>query len=142
MASIATGIRDRYWYFGDSAMLREWYPALIRLADWFLRKSDESGLLYNLPGQVWFDWVSEQELHGANFECNAIYYKMLGNLAEIAAWLDLPREAEQWRQRAIKVRDALRTMHWNEDRGLFSDSVIVPTVAIFYRIGQWYGVAV
>lgn len=124
MPFVAIGIRNRYWHFGDDAMLREWYPALIRLADWFLRKSDDSGLLYNLPGQIWFDWVSDQELRGANFECNAIYCKMLESVGEIAAWLGRSEEAEEWRRKAARVRDALRAMHWNEGRGLFCDSVL------------------
>ncbi len=146
MASLAHGIRTRYWHFGDRAALKEWYPALIRLADWFMRKSDDSGLLYNLPGQIWFDWVRDQELHGANFENNAIYYAMLDALGQIAAWLDLPEDAEQWRQRAVRVRDALRAMHWNAERGLFADSVVDGRQSAFFTelangMALFYGIA-
>jgi hypothetical protein len=132
MPFVAIGIRNRYWHFGDDTLLREWYPALVRLADWFLRKSDDSGLLYNLPGQIWFDWVRDQELRGANFECNAIYCRMLDSVGEIAAWLGQPKEAAKWRRQAARVRDALRARHWNDGRGLFCDSVLDGRQAPFF----------
>lgn len=124
MPFLAHTIRCWHWHFGSPAMVKEWYPALTRLADWFVKRADERGLLYNLPGQIWFDWVSDNELRGANFESNAIYCAMLNCLGEMAAWLNLPEEAGQWRQRATGVRDSLRASHWNEERGLFADSVI------------------
>jgi len=116
-------VRSRYWYFGKDGFLEEHYPALVRLAGWCERHIDENGLLYNLPGWLWFDWV-KNEVRGANFETNAVYYKMLTDMSEMAGWLELPKDEKKWAMRAERVRNSLRNLHWNSTAGLFADSVI------------------
>lgn len=119
-----SSIWNRFLKTGDISFLREWYPALKRLAEWYIRKSDNDGLLYELPGNIWFDWIVEHELRGANFENNALYYKMLVDLAEMAGCLSQLDDARRWSKLAAQTRKSLRSMHWNENQGLFSDSVI------------------
>ena len=104
------------------AFLAEHYPALVRIADWCDRHADDSGLLYNLPDWVWFDWM-RNDLRGASTAINALYAQMLTDTALVADALSLPRDAARWRERAEKVRAELRAGHWNPARGLFADCV-------------------
>jgi hypothetical protein len=118
----ARAVRNRFWFTGRVAFLEEHYPALVKLAGWFTDKAGPDGLLYNLPGWSWMDWV-KTDFQGANFEYNAVYCEMLDHLAEIAGHLENPRDARKWRAMAEAVRRTLRATHWNEAAGLFADSV-------------------
>ena len=122
LSQYARAVRNRFWFTGRVAFLEEHYPALVRLAQWFTDKAGPDGLLYNLPGWNWFDWVPT-DFRGANFEYNAVYGEMLDHLAEIAGHLEYPRDVRKWRAMADTVRRTLRATHWNEAAGLFADSV-------------------
>ncbi len=119
----AQAVANRYRHTGRMDFLEEHYPALVKLAGWCSNQEDENGLLYNLSGWQWFDWV-ENELNGANFETNANYCKMLQDMSEMAKWLEQPRDAKKWAARAKRVAASLRDSHWNPTAGLFAASVI------------------
>lgn len=120
----AQAVRNRFIYTGRLEFLDEHYPALARIAQWFERQSDDTGLLNNLPGWLWLDWVKNDLRRGISFAINALYVKMLDDMAEIAGWLELPRNAAKWRERAAKVREAIRRLHWDSGKGLFADCVV------------------
>jgi alpha-L-rhamnosidase len=121
VAVMLTG--DYYRYFGRCKLLKELYPTLRGLAEWGLKQSDDTGLLYNLPNWNWVDW-GPTDMRGANFETNALYYHMLDNMRGIATDLGKHEEAEQWRAQAEKVKASLRKLHWNAEAGLYVDSVL------------------
>lgn len=114
---------EHYWQFGDTTLLAEHYPALVRIAEFYEARAEYEGLIYNLPNMNWMDWFSH-ELRGANFYVNAGYAAMLDALSRMANILDLPRDEEKWKSRAADIRATLRRLHWNEEQGLFTDSVI------------------
>jgi alpha-L-rhamnosidase len=116
-------VGEHYEYFGKRQLIEELYPVLDRLMAWFDRHSDETGLLYSLPNWNFTDWVTT-EMRGANLETNAMYYKVLREMANMAEVLGRTGDAAKWGERAGKVREAIRRLHWNPARGLYVDSVI------------------
>jgi hypothetical protein len=116
-------VGEHYEYFGKRKLMEELYPTLVGLAGWCERHADESGLLYSLPNWNFTDWV-KNEMQGANLETNALYYKVLQEMAVMAADLGKVGDAEKWRARAERVRESIRRLHWNPQRELFADSVV------------------
>jgi hypothetical protein len=123
MSFYGLSVRNRYHYVGRIDFLREHYPVLIKLAGWCKLHTNHDGLLENLPGWNWFDWV-KNEMAGANFETNAVYCSLLLAMEEIAAWLGLDTDASKWQEDARKVKMSLRNLYWNNKAGLFADSVL------------------
>jgi len=117
------GVLRWHRMFPSKAFLEEQFPVLCRLAVWCGQHSHrETGLLYHLPKWRWFDWTAN-DLKGAHLGTNALYYKALVDMAEIARILELPRYEKKWTAAAQRVGESLRASHWNEERGLFADSV-------------------
>jgi hypothetical protein len=115
---------DHYVRFGDKKLLTEHYPALERLCDFYEKFAVYDGLLYNFPGMNFMDWA-EHELHGANFFLNAGYAEMLDTMAKIATELEKPlTEITALKTQSLNIRTKLSQLHWNKQRGLFTDSII------------------
>lgn len=119
----AQAVLRRHQMFPSIEFLEEQFPALIRLADWCEKHTQkDTGLLYHLPKWRWLDWL-KNDLKGAHLGTNALYYKMLVDMAEIAHILELPRYERKWRGAAARVGNSIRKLHWNKERGMFVDSV-------------------
>jgi hypothetical protein len=116
-------VAEHYQYFGKRDLLQELYPTLVGVADWFYRHRDETDLLYSLSNLNFVDWVPT-EMRGANLETNAMYYKMLVDLATLANESGHKDDAQKWKERADAVRASIRKLHWNPARGLYADSVL------------------
>ena len=125
-------VLNRHRYFGKPGFLEEQYPALLSLTRWFEQMSDhETGLLDNVPPIVFLDWPTfnkwtkaTPDASGANFGLNALYARLLDDMAEIALALGQKNDAKQWQTRAAAVRECLRRTHWDAKRGLYVDIVL------------------
>jgi hypothetical protein len=113
---------EHYKHFGKLGLVEDLYPSLVRLARWCKEDANEAGLLYSLPNWNFVDWVAT-DMRGANFETNALYYKMLADMSVFAEDLGIRQKAQKWKSEAERVRNALRMQHWNALKGLYVDSV-------------------
>lgn len=128
----AQAVLNRHRSFAKPGFLEEQYPALIRIAQWFERQADpKTGLLDNIIGPVWLDWPTHSSWsdknvrnQGANFGINALYCKMFDDMADIASQLGHSNQAKNWRAASAVVRESLRRLFWNPERGLYTDIVI------------------
>ena len=128
----ALAVWDHYLRFGDKGFLTTHYPSLERLREWFEQYAVYDGLIYSLPNMSFMDWVPH-ELQGANLWVNAGYAEMLDAMARMAVELGRPpAEAEALKTRAAGIRATLRKLHWNEERGLFTDSVVAGSQSPLY----------
>jgi alpha-L-rhamnosidase len=109
-------------YCGKRALVENLYPSLVRLEGWCREHSNQSGLLYNLPNWNFVDWVAT-DMRGANFETNALYYKMLVDMSAFAEDLGKKDEVQIWRSGAEKLKNALQTLYWNPHKELYVDSI-------------------
>jgi hypothetical protein len=98
-------VAEHYQYFGKKKLLEELYPALVGVAEWYERHSDDTGLIYSLSNLTWVDWVPT-EMNGANFETNALYYNLLDDMSRLAVELNKPQEAEKWKLQATKIKNS------------------------------------
>ncbi|MDD5728023.1 MAG: alpha-L-rhamnosidase C-terminal domain-containing protein, partial [Victivallales bacterium] len=121
-AFYAQAVRNHYRYFPKNGFLEENYPALVKIATWAEGYRDATSDLYwNLPSP-WLDWI-KNDLCGAAFGINALYVKMYDDMAETAKILGYVEDAERWHILAHRTREALRRLHWNKGKELYTDSV-------------------
>lgn len=141
-AFYAQSVLNRHRYFAKRGFLEEHYPALVRQAHWYEGKMNPETFLLDKetkgwrPNWVWLDWpttkkwdaefktISKVDVPKIYFGANALYCKMLMDMAEIAEKMGRSGEARQWNSRAAKVRDSLRRLFWDSERGLYADIVI------------------
>ena len=115
---------DRYVeYTGDLDIALELFPAVLRLADWFHRHTDERGLLNNVPEWNFVDWA-EVDRRGEGTAYNALYYHLLRVIEGLALKLEMPRVAAQCAERAERVRAAVNARLWDEERGVYVDACV------------------
>ena len=122
--TIIAGDHQRYLGGSDAKrrLAAELYPRLIRAAGWFERQRDADGVLYQLPKEIFIDWMPH-DMRGASFTLNVLYARFLAVLGDLAESLEEPDEAASWRAQASRLREHLRASHWDDRRGLFVDSV-------------------
>ncbi|MBK1875474.1 alpha-L-rhamnosidase N-terminal domain-containing protein [Pelagicoccus mobilis] len=115
-------LHDYFLYSGDKDSVLELLPAARRLMSFFAIYVDERGLLDRPSFSYWIDH-SNLDRRGANFCINAHYLGALEDFAELLTWLGDESGAE-FSGKADVLRDSLRGLFWNEDRGLFCDAVM------------------
>ena len=122
--TIIAGDHQRYLGGSDAKrrLAAELYPSLIRAAGWFERQRGADGVLYQLPKEIFIDWMPH-DMRGASFTLNVLYARFLAVLGDLAESLEKPDEAASWRAQASRLREHLRASHWDDRRGLFVDSV-------------------
>lgn len=124
----AEAVLNRQRWFPKAGFVEEHWPTLVRLAEWFERQAGDDGLIVNPPPIVWFDWPNFRKwqaakARGANFGVNALWYRMLADMAELARRSGQDREAARRETAAERIRAAIRSQFWDADRGLFVDFV-------------------
>jgi hypothetical protein len=132
---IYIGILHDYWmYRPDPAPARAALPAARSVLDWFSRYEQPDGLLRQVPGWSFIDWVSpKQEIptYDANDEsCMTTlhYLGALSDAADLEQALGDPLFADRDRARAVRVRTGLRQKCWSASRSLIADN---PTLKNF-----------
>ena len=118
----AARVLEHYRFYGDRGFLEGLYPTLRDLDRWCLRHVNADGLLDRLPWFSWMDWTPV-DIRGANLGTNAFYLHMLDDLSSITGILGLSADKAGWEARAARLRASLRELYWNEERGLFVDSI-------------------
>lgn len=112
--------------FGDLEFLREQYPNVAGRLESFVDRVGESGLidaaaLKRNPTWLFIDWTGSESQ--STTALNMIYYGALQAGARLADRLGEKADAERWRERAHRVKAALKAKAWDSERGLFRFSV-------------------
>ena len=91
---------------------------------------NQDGLLENLPGWPFVDWVpgwpagdAPDGAHGISSINNLLYVYALQKSAEIEDSLDEPLLAQRLRAKADRTAAAVRAKFWDEQRGLMADNL-------------------
>lgn len=116
-------ILDYYAFSDDAGLVRDLYPNVKRLMDWFARYKTDLGLLGEVPGWVYID-STELERHGAITSLNCLYYQALKVTAVLAAVQGKETEAEDYTESARRLRLAINKYLYSSDRGLYADSIV------------------
>ena len=111
---------DYYAFSDDAGLLRDVYPTVRRLLDWFAKYLDADGLLKDVPGWLFIDWA-DLDKRGNVTALNCLYYQALrvgGLLASIA---EQQEDAQGFAERASSMRLAINKHLYSPKRALYAD---------------------
>ena len=126
MAQWVTMILEYDLYSGDRALMVSLYPHIIRLMDYFKAFENRDGLLKDVPGFVFLDWMPDFELmdmpsgsHGVLTGLNCHYHRALKDAANVAAIMGDENHRNSWLEKAEQVRKQINAHFWDEDQGIY-----------------------
>jgi len=105
------GAWEYYSYSGDIAFLQEIWPHVVRLAEWFERQEDESGLFARADRDGWWcfiDWSDDIDRRDRVTAISCYYYKFLQTIAHMAQELQKADYASERLRKAERLRAAIR----------------------------------
>lgn len=115
-------LHDYLLYSGDRETTRCLLPAARQLMKFLERYTNELGLLDSPPFPYWLDHALNDR-RGANFCLNGHYLGALEDFSELLTWLGEPG-AQQFGDKADRLRSALQAHFWDPHRQLFTDAWI------------------
>ena len=127
---------ELYWRLtGDSSLVGELWPVLVKLLDRFAADVQRDGLIRSQPGRrLFLDWapVSRQE---PNAIYNLHYLLALQTAAKLAGEVERGDAAGRWQDQAIRLRLACRAAflqdgRWWDDRERTTASQLVAALAV------------
>ena len=131
-----TTARDYLLYSGDLATVRDLWPGLRSVLDWFRRHADAQGLPGALPYwniTDWCPWWPRGVVPGADSGPTTIiasqYIVALDEAAWIGRQLGHAAEAEALAAEAASLRPRLHALMWSEAEGLYFDRPGGPEVS-------------
>jgi hypothetical protein len=118
---------EHYLFTGDRALLAELYPRLVLFDQFLDQRIAEGGLLRvqdHAWTSVWIDHIGFHDERDKHCALNLYWAGMLSRgLARIAAWLGESRKAAECRERARAIEAQVRSLYWDDGRGLFLDNL-------------------
>ncbi|OOQ56756.1 family 78 glycoside hydrolase catalytic domain [Mucilaginibacter pedocola] len=119
-------MREYFLYYGRDERIEALYPILKKAMAYYRQFIDaKTGLLANLPGWIVLDWPSTYPIEQKKIitGTNCLYYGALNAAAEMAADFGHdPKQAEEWRQQAAKIKEGINTYLWSAKDGAYLDS--------------------
>lgn len=120
---------------GDLATAEQLLPAVQRSLDWFFRQTGPNDLLANVPHWHFIEWARVGR-EGESMPINALLVGALQAAAQVAECVGYAPLATRYRERAQRVRSALRARHFDGGRGVFVDSVDPQSAAQRPQVSQ------
>ncbi|MCL5102781.1 MAG: family 78 glycoside hydrolase catalytic domain [Armatimonadetes bacterium] len=111
---------DYYAFADDAGLLRDLYPNVRGMLNWFGGFMNEDGLLSGVPGWLFIDWA-DLDKRGDVTALNCLYFQALRVAGLIAAVLGKENEAEQYTESANTVRLAINKHLYAPKRGLYAE---------------------
>ncbi|MBI4788983.1 MAG: family 78 glycoside hydrolase catalytic domain, partial [Chloroflexi bacterium] len=108
-------------YVGDTAIVDELYPAVVKAIRWFERHLNAEDLLTDVAHWVFIDWA-ELDKKGQVTALNAQFVAALRVAAELALLLDNTRDAARFAALAERIANAVNARLWDEARGVYADA--------------------
>ncbi|HWD91572.1 MAG TPA: alpha-L-rhamnosidase C-terminal domain-containing protein [Verrucomicrobiae bacterium] len=123
-------LHDYAYWRNDPDFVRAHAIGLRSMLAQFEPYENRDGLLENLPGWPFMDWVAgwrdgdaPDGVHGISALNNLLYVYALQKSAEVEDYLGEPLLAKRLRDKAARTAAAVRSKFWDESRGLMADNV-------------------
>ena len=88
---------------GDVALVEQFRPKLMALAEFFAKYENADGLLEKLPGWIFVEWSQANKLvQDVNYPSNMTYAKVLDILAKLYGRADFAAKAKRIRETVLK----------------------------------------
>ena len=124
-------IYTHYKATGDQAFLERYYHEAKNGLLWQLQRLNKKGLMFQRPclvstfnynlGQT--EWTCSTARIGEKTALNALLYKSLTSMSELAAVMGEAENAQQWHATAKQVRNAINEHLWSEEKQAYIDSL-------------------
>ena len=108
-------------YSGDSDILTELYPAVVKAIAWFEQYLNDEFLLTDVPHWVFIDWA-ELDKSGQVAALNAQFVEALHAAADFSHTLDLHQQAENYDLLAQRITEAINNYFWDDTRDVYVDA--------------------
>ncbi|MHB9036460.1 MAG: family 78 glycoside hydrolase catalytic domain [Armatimonadota bacterium] len=116
-------ILDYYAFSDDSGLVRELYPNVRRLMDWFGRYVGENGLISDVPGWLFID-SADVEKRGTVTALNCMYYQALRVTTALAAIQSKETDAQDYDEAARKLRLAINKYLYSPEHALYAECIV------------------
>lgn len=108
-------------YVGDTAMVDELYPSVLKAVAWFEQYLSPEGLLSEVPHWVFVDWA-ELDKRGQVTALNALFVAALRVVVRLAQLVGHIREAQRLEKLAEQITAAINQHLWDQERGVYVDA--------------------
>lgn len=141
-------IYDHYCYFADLQLVRRYLPTIDAVLGWFERQLTPEGLVDPVPAHYWsfVDWVDEWRDHHGVPDAHmygplTVFSLMYTDALQVAAKLNdeagRTSTADEYRDRAVSVKQAVKLRCWSQSEKLFQDG---PGVERYSQLVQIWAV--
>jgi len=120
------GLRKYHEATGNTALIREVWPHLTRLLDWFLARRTERGLVRAREWVAWDNPMTYATCEGA--ANNAFIQRAFADAAWLAGQLEDKASARKWGDAAAALHRAFNAHLWNESEGAYAAAFGTPEV--------------
>ena len=117
-------LREYYDSSGDRALVKELWPTLRRLMQWFLQRRTERGRVLAREWEVWDDPLRYQVCDGAGL--NALVYRALRDAAYLCAEIDERDDSRAYTVSAEKLQRDFNDLLWNRQEGTYDGALFGP----------------
>ncbi|TXG39070.1 Bacterial alpha-L-rhamnosidase [Seonamhaeicola maritimus] len=115
-------LHDYLLYSGDFDTVKELLPSAKKLMSLLHSYTNGLGVLDSPPYAYWLDHALNDR-RGANLCLNGHYQGALKDFSKILEWLE-DEHAQLYRNRALLLKESVRTQFWDANKELFVDAVI------------------
>jgi len=123
-------LNDYAFWRNDRAFVKARAMGLRSMLEQFEPYLNDDGLLENLPGWSFMDWVPQWNngdapdgMAGVSSVNNLLYVYALQKSAQVEDYLGEPLLAQRLRAKAGRTAGAIRAKFWDESRGLMADNL-------------------
>jgi len=124
-----------FMHTGDLDTIAELFPAIQKVLAWFEHQLGPNQLINNLPYWHFIEWA-HVDRNGESAIINAMLSGATGAAASLAAALGYERAENIYSKQAADIADAINQRHWDDQRGVYVDSVDPDTGIQGRRVSQ------
>jgi hypothetical protein len=119
---------------GDTQLVRELWPTLTTLLDWYRKRRTARGLVQAREWEVWDNPLRYQVCEGAGL--NAMVYRMFADSSVLASSIGRQSVAQMLAQEAQRLQSAFNELLWNESEGAYDSALFGPGSQISLQQGH------
>jgi len=124
-----------FMHTGDLDTIAKLFPAIQKVLGWFERQLGPNQLIDNLPYWHFIEWA-HVDRNGESTAINAMLTGANAAAADLADALGYQRAEQIYRKQVADISEALNSRHWNEQRGVYVDSIDPETGIQGQRVSQ------
>ena len=113
-------ILDYFGFQDDPELVRDLYPAVESLLNWFARYENADGVLEDVPGTLLID-RAELERTGEVTSLNCLYYQALRVASALAIITEKPEAARNYVTKADRLKVIINKFMYVPRRGLYAE---------------------